>query len=149
MCLILEILRYILFIHLSIHFCPMRHCLHSPGMVPDSKVHGANMGPIWGRLDPGGPHVGPMNLLFGVLSTDDQYSCKLKTKCLSKFINLKKYICYRMVQYDSFMDMVSRIPYVSTLYFSFRRKWLLFISIIAFHHSTDDLFTVSYRWVCH
>ena len=29
--------------------------------VPDSKVHGANMGPIWGRQDPGGPHVGPMN----------------------------------------------------------------------------------------
>ena len=26
---------------------------------PDSKVHGANMGPIWGRQDPGGPHVGP------------------------------------------------------------------------------------------
>ena len=30
--------------------------------TPDSKVHGANMGPIWGREDPGGPHVGPMNL---------------------------------------------------------------------------------------
>ena len=29
---------------------------------PDSKVHEANMGPIWGRQDPGGPHVGPMNL---------------------------------------------------------------------------------------
>ena len=29
---------------------------------PDSKVHGANLGPIWGRQDPGGPHVGPMNL---------------------------------------------------------------------------------------
>ena len=28
---------------------------------PDSKVHGANMGPTWGRQDPGGPHVGPMN----------------------------------------------------------------------------------------
>ena len=28
---------------------------------PDSKVHGASMGPIWGRQDPGGPHVGPMN----------------------------------------------------------------------------------------
>ena len=28
---------------------------------PDSKVHGANMGPIWGRQDPGGPHAGPMN----------------------------------------------------------------------------------------
>ena len=29
---------------------------------PDSKVHGANMWPIWGRRqDPGGPHVSPMN----------------------------------------------------------------------------------------
>ena len=28
---------------------------------PDSKVHGANMGPIWGWQDPGGSHVGPMN----------------------------------------------------------------------------------------
>ena len=28
---------------------------------PDSNVHGANMGPIWGQQDPGGPHVGPMN----------------------------------------------------------------------------------------
>ena len=25
-------------------------------MSPDSKVHGANMGPIWGRYDPGGLH---------------------------------------------------------------------------------------------
>ena len=25
-------------------------------MSPDSKVHGANMGPIWGRKDPGRPH---------------------------------------------------------------------------------------------
>ena len=30
-------------------------------MIPDNKVNGANMGPIWGRQDPGGPHVGPMN----------------------------------------------------------------------------------------
>ena len=30
-------------------------------IIPDSKVHGVNMGPIWGRQDPGGPHVGPMN----------------------------------------------------------------------------------------
>ena len=28
---------------------------------PDSKAHGANMGPIWGRQDPGGPHVGLVN----------------------------------------------------------------------------------------
>ena len=33
---------------------------------PDSKVHGANMGPIWSRQDPGGPHVGPMNFAIWV-----------------------------------------------------------------------------------
>ena len=36
--------------------------LKSPRQTPDSKVHGSNIGPIWGRQDPGGPHVGPMNL---------------------------------------------------------------------------------------
>ena len=46
------------------HLSPweMRICLSSlVSIIPDSKVHGANMGPIWGRQDPGGPHVGPMN----------------------------------------------------------------------------------------
>ena len=42
-----------------------RKCHHICGIKfnrnPDSKVHGANMGPIWGPQDPGGPHVGPMN----------------------------------------------------------------------------------------
>ena len=32
----------------------------------DSKVHGANMVPIWGQQDPGGPRVGPMNLAIWV-----------------------------------------------------------------------------------
>ena len=41
--------------------------LHTPGHVsilgaPDSKVHGANMGPVRGRQDPGGPHVDPMKI---------------------------------------------------------------------------------------
>ena len=30
--------------------------------TPDSKIQGANMGPTWGRQDPGGPHVGHVNL---------------------------------------------------------------------------------------
>ena len=29
---------------------------------PESKVHGANMGPTWVLPSPGGPHVGPINL---------------------------------------------------------------------------------------
>ena len=28
---------------------------------PESKVHGANMGPSWDQQDPCGPHVGPIN----------------------------------------------------------------------------------------
>ena len=33
-------------------------------MIPDSKVHGVNMGPIWGQQDPGGSHVGPLNFVI-------------------------------------------------------------------------------------
>ena len=33
---------------------------------PESKVDGANMGPIWGRQDLGGPHVSPMNFVIWV-----------------------------------------------------------------------------------
>ena len=42
--------------------------------TPDSKVHGANMGPIWGWQDPGGPHVGPIN--FGIWDMWLQYGRK-------------------------------------------------------------------------
>ena len=34
-------------------------CKHA---IPDSNVHGANMGPTWVLSAPDGPHVGPMNL---------------------------------------------------------------------------------------
>ena len=37
-----------------------------PKRFPDSKVHGASMGPIWGWQNPGGPHIGPMNLAIKV-----------------------------------------------------------------------------------
>ena len=36
-------------------------------VLPDSKVHGANMGPIWCRQDPG-PMLAPWTLLSGLLS---------------------------------------------------------------------------------
>ena len=41
-------------------------------LAPDSKVHEANMGTIWGQQDPGGPHVGRMNLaIWGPMSAPD------------------------------------------------------------------------------
>ena len=36
---------------------------------PDSKVYGANMGPTWGRQDPGELHIGPMN--FAIWENND------------------------------------------------------------------------------
>ena len=33
--------------------------------TPNSKDHGANMGPTWVLSAPDGPHVGPMNLAIG------------------------------------------------------------------------------------
>ena len=40
------------------------HCCVGFRIIPDSKVHGAKMGPTWGRQDPSGPHVGPMNFVI-------------------------------------------------------------------------------------
>ena len=38
--------------------------------VPDSKVHGANMGPIWGQQAPGWPYVDPTNFaIWGASQT--------------------------------------------------------------------------------
>ena len=49
--------------------------------TPDSKVLGANMGPIWGRQDPCGPHVGPMNLAIWDSNQYIQYSFIANRTC--------------------------------------------------------------------
>ena len=36
-------------------------------VIPDSKVHGANMGPTWVLSAPGGPMLSPWTLLSGIL----------------------------------------------------------------------------------
>ena len=41
-----------------------------PHTFPESKDHGANMGPTWVLSAPGRPHVGPMNLAIRVINTD-------------------------------------------------------------------------------
>ena len=38
-------------------YCQLHHLI----TTPDSNVYGADLGPIWGRQNPGGHHVGPMN----------------------------------------------------------------------------------------
>ena len=41
------------------------------------------MGPIWGRQDPGGPHVGPMNFAIWVLAWLSRDSPTSTTECLN------------------------------------------------------------------
>ena len=45
------------------------HSIHQDDhCIPDSKAHRVKVGPIWGRQDPGGPHVGPKNFaIWGAL----------------------------------------------------------------------------------
>ena len=49
-------------------FCP-------GGDDPDGKVHGANMGPTWVLLSPGGPHVGPINLAIRGVKGSQFWPC--------------------------------------------------------------------------
>ena len=44
----------------------VRKLPHKYRIYPNSKFHGANMWPIWGRQDPGGSHVGSMNFAVWV-----------------------------------------------------------------------------------
>ena len=55
--------------------------------ISDSKVHGANMGPIWGRQDPDGPMLAPWTLPSG---KSDQYQKLLCSWCKTwrSFYNL-------------------------------------------------------------
>ena len=49
--------------HIHISF---KQVLKEVDLFPDSKGHGAHMGPMWGRQDPVGPHVGLMNFAIWV-----------------------------------------------------------------------------------
>ena len=48
---------------------PKHHYLH-----PDSKLHGANKGPVWGRQDPCLSHVGPMNIAIWAVLTNIHFT---------------------------------------------------------------------------
>ena len=52
--------------------------------LPDSKVHGANMGPIWGWQDSGVPHVGPMNFATWAAAQATKYLARRRYEPFSK-----------------------------------------------------------------
>ena len=63
---------------------------------PDSKVHGANMGPTWVLSAPDGPHVGPMNLAIRECFTISLCYYK-KQKKYPYYVFLPGLICWRLL----------------------------------------------------
>ena len=54
----------------------------------DSKVHGANMGPTWVLLSPGGPNVSPMNLaIWDLLHLSPNWKLNPSTAALSPLVS--------------------------------------------------------------
>ena len=62
--------------------------------VPDSKVHGANMGPTWVLSASDGPHVGPMNLVIRVMACNAEQG-------KSHYLNQLAYPCTNLLPHDS------------------------------------------------
>ena len=57
-------------------YCPYSIINTRPCNLTDSKVHGAIMGPIWGRQDPGEPHVGPVNFaIWAAYCVENSFAC--------------------------------------------------------------------------
>ena len=52
--------------------------------IPDSKVHGAIMGPTWVMSVPDGPHVGPMNLAIRDVYSVSQLLTKAMNQGMSR-----------------------------------------------------------------
>ena len=61
----------------------------------NSKVHGSIMGPIWGRQDPGGPHVGSMNFAIWVVLFPQQWAAQ--TTCISSHVMTNNFLVYSKI----------------------------------------------------
>ena len=72
--IILQCYSYFDICHVSnfLNFCKSptaRGLIQNIDAIPDSKVHGANVGPTWVLSAPEGPHIGPMNLAIRDLTS--------------------------------------------------------------------------------
>ena len=72
-------------------------------IYPYNKVHGTIMGPIWGRQDPGGPHVGPMNFAIWVTTSIIQH--RILRHTISQIRKMKGYVTGIRNQTRAFIDV--------------------------------------------
>ena len=98
---------------------------------PYSKVHGANMGPIWGRQDPGGPHVGPLNFAIWVSLVESKVS--LVWVMAWHQTSNKPLLLFQWQKSDLIHDYVQGIK---------GKKYMLFVIIDDFRGWVLSLYTV-------
>ena len=110
--------------------------------IPDSKVHGANMGPIWGRQDSCGPHVGPMNFVIW----DFMFVSRSRKRGISSFsYNFRdgKYHYFfrrsRFTETHCFCDFTERNT--RNVIFIFSSEWIKCISYTLIPGGEISIFT--------
>ena len=70
--------------------------------IPESKVHGANMGPTWVLSAPDGPHVGPVNLAIRAPYRQPDMGYCLCTALKSMLVNTlrpEQTGCWRLITF--------------------------------------------------
>ena len=91
---------------------PWRHCnvirAKQNGEAPDSKVHGANMGPAWILPDADGPHVGPMSLAIRAVTIP--------------WWEVNRSAC--LINYSELPPLQNTTIMVLQMYQSFNAKWI-------------------------
>ena len=87
-----------------------------------ARFMGANMKPIWGRQDPGGPHVDPMNFaIWGVLLPIDPIPLLLVTVNISSCPRVE--ICPTNIR-PNWLDMKKLLSHVDVIKWKhFPRYW--------------------------
>ena len=107
---------------------------HASGLrfaVPDSKVHGANMGPTWVLSAPDGPHVGTMNrAIWDVFQTpllNPQHQVHIRW--------IRSFTWNGLVCLSKALTVCNPLPYNTTMY-------LYLTSII------DTIYIYIYIYIC-
>ena len=70
-------------------------------VTPDSKMHGAYMGPTWGRQDPGGSHVGRM--ILAIWDQKKYYFSALHRDHNLQNVKTQDYLDHNTIQYKLFL----------------------------------------------
>ena len=72
-------------------------------------MHGASMGPIWGRQDPGGPHVGSMNLAISAIASDYWKQCKCLMIITHQMVWTEFQVLYKTILSRSFNKRLNSV----------------------------------------